>query len=186
MTTKDYKTIQDMQLRYDTYVQGRRFDLIVSELLSSQADSFFHDGYGIYASGHNEVVEAFKNIEKIFDQNGGFYRCDLCTSEVISFSPDGRTANGIWLTLGIECKKEAFRIKEAPYPFFKVMGQRSTDFNKEDGSWKIKKTAWRKICDIGPCEYDPMKCTGWSGVRERRWELPPTENCGEWKGDRVR
>lgn len=187
MKSADYKAVQDAQQRYETYVQCRRFDLIVKELLSKAENiSFFHSDLEDEVSGRENVLALMKKFSEEFERNGGFLRSDLSTSQVLEFSPDGLYASGTWLTVGVLCEQVAFGRTEPPYPMYRVMGQRHTKFALEDGEWRMQHISWKKLCELGPTPYAPDKCTGWSGVRERRWELPPSEGCLPWKGGRAR
>ncbi len=187
MTSKDYKAVQDAQLQYETYVQSRRFDQIVDKLLSRREDVLFsHSDLKQEVKGRSEVVRFYKCLAAAFEKNGGFLRTDLSTSQVLSFSPDGKSATGTWLTIGVECRKEAFGYTSEPYPMFRLFGQRRTQFVQEGGLWKMKEIHWQEIFRLGPIAYAQSKCTGWSGLRERCWELPPTDHSGPWKGVRCR
>lgn len=187
MTSRDYKAVQDVQLRYDTYIQGRRFDLIQSELFSQRDDiALEHSDLAKPASGREQVFACYQTAADQFEKNGGFLRSDLCTSQVLTFSPDGKTAEGVWLTIGVVCEKDAFGHTGESCPLYRVMGQRRTRFVLEHGQWKIHKISWQQICRLGPVRYEPSKCTGWNGLRERRWELPPTEHSAPWEGRRCR
>lgn len=187
MTSKDYKAVQDLQLRYDTYVQGRRFDLILGQLFSAREDiAVAYSDLQAPAEGRRAVEALYRLAEEKTRENGGFLRTDLCTSQVLEFTPEGNCAAGTWLTIGAVLEGAAFGNAGESMPFYRVMGQRHAQFLLEAGQWKLWKTEWTRICTLGPASYRAEACTGWSGVRERRWELPPEEHCRPWDGRRCR
>lgn len=187
MTSRDYKQIQDLQLRYENYVQCRRFDLIELELLSTGNDlCYTHSDLDAPVTGRSAVLDMYRDAAEQFEKNNGFLRCDLSASQVLEIDKDGLHARGTWLTIGVLCKQEAFGLGKGQYELYRVMGQRHTEFVKEGDAWRMRTIQWKKLCELGPIQYDPEKCSGWSGVRERRWELPPTEKSRPWKGVRGR
>ena len=182
MNSKDYKAIQDVQLRYDGYIQCRRFDLIERQLISAGDNvSYQHSDLPGKVEGKKALHNCFEQFGRRIDENGGFYRTDLSSQGVIRFSEDGQGAKGSWLTIGFRCVRDSEK-GPSSYNYYRVYGYRETEFILESGEWKMKNISWKEISALGPVPYDNSEGTGWISLKDRRWELPPNEHTEPWKG----
>ena len=181
MKSTDYKAIQDMMIRYEGYLQCRRFDLICDHLLSRNEDmTYERSDLESPVHGKENILLFFEEASGKIEENGGFYRCDFSNSGTVSFSQDEKSAKGIWLTVGFICERES-HTDASLYRYYKVFGQRCVDFVLEEGCWRMKNISWKEMMRLGPYLYDNAKATGWISLKDRRWELPPDEHTPVWE-----
>jgi hypothetical protein len=134
---EDIHEIMNLQGRYNHFTAIGNFDAVVDlfakkdlKVRAEIADS------GVY-EGIEGVKRLFlKGVESKHGGRGGLGLLMIMTP-VIEISREGKTAKGMWHTLGCH----TLRHETGPYAVWS-QGKYDNEFVKEDGKWKIRSLHW--------------------------------------------
>jgi hypothetical protein len=135
---EDYRDICNLQGRYNHYMLCHRYDKIMEmfakkyPLEAELADS------GVYYG-----LEGVKKLFAIVGEKYGFpgeLGLHMILTPVVEIAKDGKTAKGMWHTLGCN----TYKVENAVYAMWQA-GKYDITFVKEDGEWKYGIFKWYVI-----------------------------------------
>ena len=130
--------------------------------------------FGLY-KGIGGVRRLYVGAHQVFGEKGriGAMHMHTLTTPVIEVAGDGKTAKGVWISLGHETAKAGDKL-QANWAWLKY----GIDFVKEDGQWKI----WHfHVYGIFHCPYE----TSWVEMEKPSYVVDPNASLPDWaKADR--
>ena len=91
-----------------------------------------NDSLGIF-EGPEGIRKFFYDFHTYMDgDRRGSFNIHMLTTEVIEVAGDGKTAKAVWMSPGVETRKDSGKLKASW-----CWGKYGVDFIKEDGLWKF-------------------------------------------------
>ena len=130
---EDIKAVENLMAKY-SYMQTAGLHEEVGELFAKKTPGVRVDLMGIY-EGASGVQRAMVRIHQIIEvgKPGSLY-VHSQTTPVIEIAGDGRTAKGVWVSPGLETRREP---RTGKFTAYWLWGTYGVDFVKEDGQWKF-------------------------------------------------
>jgi hypothetical protein len=174
---EDRKDIENLMAKYAyLHTAGRHQETV--ELFAKKTPGVRVElsSRGIY-EGQQGVIKAMLKYHQIMEvgQPGGLY-VHTQTTPVIEVAGDGKTAKGVWISPGLETRRNP---EKGHLTAYWLWGNYGVDFIKEDGKWKFwhfhvyafLMTPYDKSW-TEPRAYSPMPLPD-----EMKPDRPPTSSC---------
>ena len=160
------RRLEELEARIDRYEDRQQIERLMYRSEVNHNQKNMHRWPRFYAletpgvameiadRGHCVGPEKIRNIFESGYQiqiNEGSYLNHWQTTPMIEIGSDGKTAHGVWLSLGAETVVNKEGVPVAVWNFIRY----ASDFVKEDGEWKFLN--YRIIMDI-KCDFDK----GWT------------------------
>ena len=150
-----YYSIQFLQGMYTLLWQCGRFEEIPGLLFSSGDNtSVLYDGINsdTIKDGKNpaDTLSFFSKVKELTDKNGGLLRIDMPADQWITISPDGKTAEGHWIT-----RTHKIERTEDGSKYNVCIGRFSNRFCMENGSFRIQSVHWELLQEFAPYDVLP-------------------------------
>lgn len=136
---EDIHEIANLQGRYNHYVMSHRYQLIVDMFAKKDPDISAELGDSGVLKGYEGIYTAFMVILKEKYMYPGILALHNLMTPVIEVAPDGKTARGMWHSLGCNT---TLRGPDGQLTALWQAGRYDQEFVKEDGEWKFRKFRW--------------------------------------------
>lgn len=133
---EDIHEIQNLQSRYNHYILSHRYDEIVDMFAKKDPNVKIELADSGVIEGLEGVKKAFNILKELYVVPGGLGLHMLMTP-VIEVSRDGKTARGMWHSLGCNTMKTGNGLIA-----LWQSGKYDNEFVREDGKWKFRIFRW--------------------------------------------
>ncbi len=117
----------------------------VIDLFADSPDTVLKLLAGVYHG--KEGVRRYFGAFKDFNENPELIHQIMQLSGVVDIAPDGRTANGRWYGFGALAMPVGKGVRQS-----NMYGIYTTQYIKEDGTWKILNLTWYPLITASPTE----------------------------------
>jgi len=166
---RDIEDIQRLQKSYGYYLQHWMYEEII-DLFSDSPDTVLSLVAGTFL-GKQGVRKYFSSF-KSHNENPEFIHQIMQLSGIVDIAPDGKTAKGRWYGYG----SLAMPVGKGVRPSI-LNGIYTTEYIKEEGTWKILNLTWNPLIITSPNE---------SWVKKERIEAAGTGTTTNPKPDKPR
>jgi len=135
----DYRDICNLQGRYNHYMLSGRFDKVLDMFAQKDPNIVIE----LADSGEHRGIEGVKEVFSILGEKYGFpgsLGLHMLMTPIVEVSKDGKTARGMWHSLGCNTIKEGNRLSA-----MWQAGKYDIEFVKEDKKWKYRVFKWYVI-----------------------------------------
>jgi len=138
---QDIEDIKRLQKAYGYYLEHFMNDEIM-DLFADSPDLVLNGAKG----GKDDLRKFFKNLKDL-SQNPEFLHQAMQLSGIVDVSPDGKTAEGRWYSLGAVALPTGKGVRP-----ISLNGIYTVEYVRENGKWKIKKLKFHPIILASPDE----------------------------------
>jgi hypothetical protein len=129
---EDAREIENLMAKYAyLHTAGRHED--TAELFAKKTPGVRVDLAGVYEGTEGVRRAMVKTHQSMNVGKPGFLFVHTQTTPVIEVAGDGKTAKGVWMSPGLETRKNA----AGEFVAYWLWGHYGVDFVKEDGRWKF-------------------------------------------------
>lgn len=133
----DIQAVANVQGRYMYYLEGHRYDDILSLFALDHPEVLVEIGEGGGYSGGEKVRTMFLNVMRPFFMRPGMLPLHMLTTPVIEVDLQSGRARGMWQTFGCASFPSEDGLKAVWQ-----QGAYDNSYVKQDGAWKILRMRW--------------------------------------------